>query len=172
MLATWEADWVAPSGAGSWRGLSGTGAAFRVDDMARGAVRSGAQVEVSLSGLVVRDLLMVGKRPSSSQNMAQTRPAPPPQARVRRWTQFSGASTASQIPNTQVAGDRLSSRSELFVHSPFPVAVYQEAIPGNQGRGACNVGHVTPLSVKLELLNLDEWNENGSYAVCRNLEHA
>ncbi|KAI1669263.1 hypothetical protein L13192_06722 [Pyrenophora tritici-repentis] len=79
-------------------------------------------------------------------------------------SQFSGASTASQMPDTQVAGHPSSSRSEPFVlHSPFPAAVYQEAIAGDLGRGTCTVGHVRPLSGKLELLNLDEWNENEAY---------
>jgi len=71
---------------------------------------------------------------------------------------------ASQMPDTQAAGDPSSSRSEpLVLHSPFPAAVYQEAIAGDLGRGTYTVGHVRPLSGKLELLNLDEWNENETY---------
>jgi hypothetical protein len=41
--------------------------------------------------------------------------------------------------------------------------VYQEAITDDRGRGACSVGHVRPLSGKLELLSLNEWNENETY---------
>lgn len=71
---------------------------------------------------------------------------------------------ASQIPDTQAAGDPSSPRSEpLVLRSPFPAAVYQEAIAGDLGRGTCTVGHIRPLSGKLELLNLDEWNENETY---------
>jgi hypothetical protein len=116
-----------------------------------------------------------GRSPDMSTQAATASPCPSmdPVSFPLGRSQFSDASTASQIPDTQVAGDPLSSRSEPFVlQSPFPVAVCQEAIAGNQGRGACNVGHVRPLSGKLELPNLDEWNENEIYAVCLNLEHA
>ncbi|CAG5189807.1 uncharacterized protein ALTATR162_LOCUS12088 [Alternaria atra] len=62
------------------------------------------------------------------------------------------------------SGDPSSPRSEpLVLRSPFPAAVYQEAIAGDLGRGTCTVGHVRPLSGKLELLSLDEWNENETY---------
>ncbi|CAN9251087.1 unnamed protein product [Alternaria alternata] len=77
---------------------------------------------------------------------------------------FLGASTAFLIPDAQAAGDPSSSRSEpLVLHSPCPAAVYQEPIAGDLGMGTCSVGRVRPLSGKLELLSLDEWNENETY---------
>ena len=44
-----------------------------------------------------------------------------------------------------------------------PITPHQGAIADDQGRGACSVGHVRPLSGKLELLSLDEWNEYEIY---------
>jgi hypothetical protein len=77
---------------------------------------------------------------------------------------FLGASAASQIPHTQLAGDASFSRSEPFVpHSPCAAVVYPEAITDDLGRDACSVGRVRPHSGKLELLSLDEWNENETY---------
>jgi hypothetical protein len=49
------------------------------------------------------------------------------------------------------------------LQSPFPPAVYQEAIADDLSRDAYSVEHARPRSGKLELLNLDEWNENETY---------
>jgi hypothetical protein len=49
------------------------------------------------------------------------------------------------------------------VHSPCPAVVYPEAITDVSGRNAYSAGHVRPHSGKLELLDLDEWNENETY---------
>jgi hypothetical protein len=78
-------------------------------------------------------------------------------------SQHSGASTASQITHTQVAGDPSSRRELSVLHSSRSTAVYPEAIADNLGRDACSVGHVRPHLGKLELLILDEWNENETY---------
>lgn len=50
-----------------------------------------------------------------------------------------------------------------MVRSPCPAVVYPEAITDDSGRNACSAGYVRPHSGKLELLNLDEWNENETY---------
>ncbi|CAN9211125.1 unnamed protein product [Alternaria alternata] len=84
--------------------------------------------------------------PSGSQQPYGRSPDPPTQAATASprlstdpvsfplgRSQFSGASMASQIPDTQAAGDPSSSRSE------------------------------PPLSGKLKLLSLDAWNENETY---------
>jgi hypothetical protein len=72
---------------------------------------------------------------------------------------YLGASTASLIPDTQLAGDVSLARSEpSALHSPCPAVAYQEAITDDLRRE-----NVRPLSGKLELLSLDEWNENETY---------
>ncbi|KAF3031308.1 hypothetical protein E8E12_000474 [Didymella heteroderae] len=77
---------------------------------------------------------------------------------------FLGAATASQIPATQLAGDASGFRSEPFaLRSPCPTVAYQESIADDLRRDACSVEHARPLSGKLELLDLDEWNENETY---------
>jgi hypothetical protein len=65
-----------------------------------------------------------------------------------------GASTASQNPDTQISENMSASRSERFVlPSPSPAAAFPEV----------SADHVRPHSGKLELLDLDEWNENEPY---------
>jgi hypothetical protein len=91
-------------------------------------------------------------------------PSPDPVSVPLDRTQCLGASTASQISNTQVAGNVASSQSEPFVFNLPPSAVvYQDVIADNLDGNACSVGHVRPHAGKLELLNLDEWNENETY---------
>ncbi|KAF3029133.1 hypothetical protein E8E12_000333 [Didymella heteroderae] len=76
---------------------------------------------------------------------------------------FLGAVAASQIPDTQLTGDASISRSEpSALHSPCPTVVYHE-IADDLRRDACSAERVRPLAGKLELLELDEWNENETY---------
>jgi hypothetical protein len=75
-----------------------------------------------------------------------------------------GAFTASQIPNIHIAGNITASRSEPSVLSlPGPAAAFPEAIADNLGRHTGSTDHIRPHSGKLELLDLDEWNENETY---------
>jgi hypothetical protein len=66
-----------------------------------------------------------------------------------------GAFTASQIPNTHIAGNTTASRGEP--------SVLPEAIADNLGRDTGSTDHARPHSGKLELLDLNEWNESETY---------
>ena len=78
-------------------------------------------------------------------------------------------STAPRASDIQDLGSASSSRSEPLVpHLPGPAVVYREAEADTDAdadmdslrRNASSVGHVMLHSGKLELSNLDEWNEN------------
>lgn len=76
-------------------------------------------------------------------------------------SQFPGASTASQIPGS----GRPVVLSERAVCAPLtvPGCSVPRSDRGRSRYGHLYVGHVRPLSGKLKLLNLDEWNENETY---------
>jgi hypothetical protein len=107
-----------------------------------------------------------GRSPDPYTQTASTSPCPSmdPVSFPLDRPQRVGAFTASQIPNTHIAGNITASRSEPSVlPSPGPAAAFPEAIADNLGRDTGSTDHIRPHSGKLELLDLDEWNENETY---------
>ena len=102
--------------------------------------------------------------PPAQAATASLRPSMDPISYPLDRSPFLGAAAASQTLDTQLAGDASVSRTEPFVlRSPCPTVAYQEALAGDLSRDAGSAGHVRPHSGRLELLDLDEWNENATY---------
>ena len=102
--------------------------------------------------------------PPAQAATASLRPSMDPVSYPLDRSPFLGAAAASQTLDTQLAGDASVSRTEPFVlRSPCPTVAYQEALAGDLSRDAGSAGHVRPHSGRLELLDLDEWNENATY---------
>jgi hypothetical protein len=79
-------------------------------------------------------------------------------------SQSLGSPATSQVFGPHAAGDEASSRREpLDLHSPFPAVASHEAIAESLGRDTGNVVQARPHLAKLELLNLEEWDESETY---------
>jgi hypothetical protein len=101
---------------------------------------------------------------SAQAATASPRPSMDPVSFPPNRSQRLGASIASQILNAQVAGNVTPSQSKPSVlPAPSPAAAFPEAVADNLSRDTSSADHVRPHSGKLELLDLDEWNENETY---------
>jgi hypothetical protein len=101
---------------------------------------------------------------STQAATASPRPSTDPVSFPPDQSQRLGASIASQILNTQVAGNITPSQSEPSVLPvPSSAAAFPEAVADNLSRDTSSADYVRPHSGKLELLDLDKENENKTY---------
>jgi hypothetical protein len=101
---------------------------------------------------------------STQAATASPRPSTDPVSFPPDRSQRLGASIASQILDAQVAGNVTPSQSEPSVlPAPSSAVAFPEAVADNLSRDTGSADHVRPHSGKLELLDLDEWNENETY---------
>jgi hypothetical protein len=81
-------------------------------------------------------------------------------------SQSLGPPELSQIADLHAVGSRdaMTMRGEpLASHSPILDPAYHVAIADGVGRDTRSLSYARRLAVRLELLNLDEWNENETY---------